>query len=557
MSVSYIVVPELQKTEPERETSKRRLLKTIKRGIKTILTMGKVRSRIFVPVLYASPAEFQMVVVHLVNAPSSRQPAWLYVNGRKMERPCWLQAGRDLYASCPSDYFNTWENVVALPPDCPVVQVQLYPRVEQGREAEAFRLMTTRFSCECRSVSDGDYRSIVHPAKGATGIVFRDDADLIEAQTAGACYLLNTFNVEKGSPFRHTFQTAYDLDDRAFRNHSWVWTSAAVVRALIGHQRKNPSNARAKQLLSSVGDYFIRNQVRGGANDGAFMVRWDLWPQSRQGIVPWLAPNDAAYIGANALLPFYELSRDQSYLNAAIKLANWIIGSGTTSTGLVYVGYRLDEDCWDRSWLYVDSAFTVPFFEALYLLEPAMRYRQWAKKFLDRFLSDFALADGCFAAIIPNKVKGKEYIFTRGQGWALDGLISGYRLLDDSRYLSAALRLAAVLRQTQNPNGSWHYNLYDPASGEDAKAVAVIAFHLLQLFEITNDRLLHDSSIMALDWCCKHQIVDGDDFAVGGIASHTIEGAIAGKRDASVIFSYTVAYYMMAVEKLVMMGSLP
>ena len=284
------------------------------------------------------------------------------------------------------------------------------------------------------------------------------------------------------------------------------------------------------------------------------MVRWDIWKTSKNGIVQWIAPNDAAFIGTNALLPLFEHYSDPKYLNAAQNLAVWIMKKGTRKDGLVYVGYNQDYDTWVEDWLYVDAAFTISFFEKLNQICPSVEYKEWVSKFINQFQKKFSLQSGLFIDILRKGYNPKKHIFTRGQGWALDGLISAYNLLKDVTCLDSSVRLAEMLKKHQCNDGSWYYSLYKESSGQDAKAIPVIAFHLIRLYEITNNHWILEMSIKALKWCNKTQITDNESTAYGGIGSYSTEGAIAGKRNACIIFSYSVAYYILAVRKLKTMG---
>jgi len=471
----------------------------------------------FIRVLYSDPGQSQLVTIRIVGKLYSLHELELFVNGHRCSFQAEQSTKGEWWLKCCPEFFEPWENIVLL-----------------------------------RNVDEIADISLQAPS-GASKLVLKEPTSLAskrDGRSLAWAYILSAHNTFKSSRFHGTFFAAYDLDNRSFRLNSWVWCSAIVVKALLG-EYKLTGDDKHLQLAKETVKAMLRFQRQEGDEAGGIMVRWDVWPDSPIGIVPWLAPNDSAIIGSYALLPLYQATGDTKYLNAAVKIGEWILRRGMTEGGQLYVGYREDLGVWDKSWLYVDAGFTGTLFEELFWITGEARWKEALRLFIDDFIQRFGCEEGCFYRTWYAAREMDRGIFARGQGWALDGLISAYRVLKEREYLQKIMACADYLVEHQNANGSWNYMLNIEDSGECNKGTPVIAYHLLRLSELIPEATKYISSAKkALEWCEEHQYRGPDQFAVGGIHARNAEGCIVAFPNTDTIFTYGVAYYLLALNKL-------
>lgn len=315
------------------------------------------------------------------------------------------------------------------------------------------------------------------------------------------------------------------LEKGCFCLPSWIWTNSSIVRmyATVGNIQeavKLCNLLMTKQL--DCGGWVVRNDYRGRKP------------------VPVMAPNDSAYIANNALLSVYYLTRDAQYLSKAKLCADWIMATARND-GLLYTGYNLDEGKWNKDNIIVDTGFAAGLFVNLSLLTEAPQYKSFLIRFLKRYIELFydPQLHG-FATSIDSQNKKQGGMFSRGQAWALEGLIPAYRLLKSDSLRKVIEDTIDNLIKHQNKDGSWPYNLTRVLMGNDCKGVPVIAMCLYEWYSMTNDQRILSSVIRAYKWCCSHTLIEGP--GRGGIFSFDVEGGIVKDMYSSCAFVYASAY---------------
>lgn len=314
---------------------------------------------------------------------------------------------------------------------------------------------------------------------------------------------------------------------------SWIWTNAAVVRETCNYGNLDIAKTTANGLTE-------RQQECGG-----WIVRNDY---DKQGAIPMLAPNDSAYIANNAFLSLYKQTGDEKYLNIAKRCADWIIETARPD-GMVYVGYNMRDEKWDKNCVIVDVGFTAGLFARLVEITHEEKYLTFLKCFIKRYIELFYIPPKQgFCTSIDKDNRQQGGMFARGQAWALEGLIPAYVVLKDERIKQVIEETIDNLLYKQLRNGGWSYNFSKPLLGEDCKAVSVIAKDMMEWYKISNDERIRKSARKALDWCCKHTTIEGE--ATGGIFSFCMEGAIVQNLYTSCAFVYSSAYAIELYEML-------
>ena len=318
---------------------------------------------------------------------------------------------------------------------------------------------------------------------------------------------------------------------------SWIWTNAAIVRYYCDIHEYG----KAKKL----GDLIIAQQQ----GCGGWIVRNDY---SKEGVTPQLAPNDSCYIALNCCMELYRITNDNAYLISAIRCADWCIESARPD-GLVYFGFDTKNQKWVKDKNIVDTGFSAGLFASLYEITGEEKYHDFLEKFVNSYVKVFYMTEHkCFATAIDGKDHQKGGAFSRGQAWALEGLIPAYKVLQSGIIEAVINNTISTLLDFQLKNGGWSYNLLKPLMGEDCKAVSLLAKSILEWNEIKPNKQYIDSAKKAVDWCVNHTETKGE--ATGGIFSYTIEGAVVHHMYTNTAFVYSSSYALEVCEMLKAIG---
>ncbi|KGJ94225.1 glycoside hydrolase family 76 protein [Thalassotalea sp. ND16A] len=314
---------------------------------------------------------------------------------------------------------------------------------------------------------------------------------------------------------------------------SWIWTNAALVK----HYCLSGNYDEAIKIVKLLSNLQLPC--------GGWVVRDDY---TTKGPMPIVAPNDSAYIANNAFLELYKVTKDDKYLNIAVKCADWII-SVARPDGLVFTGYDERNGKWITNHIIVDIGFTAALFANIYEITKEVRYKAFLEKFVESYVSLFFVrSNSGFATSIDSNNNPNSGMFARGQAWALEGLIPAYKVLQSPELKVVIDSTVANIISYQLPNGGWPYNFKRPLLGEDCKGVPIIAKSILDWGELFPNDFITRSAFQALNWCREHTGVDGDE--KGGIFSYCMEGAVVHNFYTSTAFVYSSAYAIQLEESL-------
>lgn len=307
---------------------------------------------------------------------------------------------------------------------------------------------------------------------------------------------------------------------------SWIWTNAAIARMFC----RTGEIEKAKD----IGELLIGQQKQCGG----WVVRNDY---DSDGAIPVLAPNDSAYIANNALLELYIATGEERYLLSAIQCAEWIMLTARED-GMVYVGYDMRRDTWQKGYNIVDTGFTAGLFSRLYEITNNKKYLIFLKRFVKAYINLFYSAESRgFMTALDADDRPLGGMFGRGQAWALEGLIPASKVLNDPELDDVIETTVKTLLNRQTRKGAWAYNLQRPLMGIDCKAVPIIACSLLNWRAAGHgDDGLVKSAKAAFKWCCDNTSASGD--GRGGIFSYSVEGAVVHHLYTSTAFVYSSAY---------------
>lgn len=215
--------------------------------------------------------------------------------------------------------------------------------------------------------------------------------------------------------------------------------------------------------------------------------------------------------------------------------------------GMVYFGYDDIRNKWETDHNIVDVGFTAGLFAELYSITKDNRYLSYLKKFTDAYIRLFYDPElKWFLSSLGNDDKARGSGFSRGQAWALEGLIPAYCVLKDTTIKKIIEDTISSVIAIQNADGSWANDVGQPDLGADCKGTPIVAYSLQKWLLLNPDiqAKLHNriqtSVDKAMKWCVCHTIKNG--LGAGGIFSYCYVGAIVHHRCTSTAFVYSSAY---------------
>ena len=366
----------------------------------------------------------------------------------------------------------------------------------------------------CQSLPDS-FRKARVPREGELGVAAEEAEALWRA-------FIQRARIPAGYRNAGLYYGGYILDCEGWCLPSWIWTSAAAVRMQCETGDVSAARETCDRLIAL-------QQPCGG-----WIVRNDY---DSRGAVPILAPNDSAYIAHRACLAAYRATGEQRYLDSAEKCARWIMETARED-GMVYVGCDMRTGTWQTRHNIVDVGFTAGLFAALYEATGREAYREFLKRFTERYIALFYLPEKrsfCTSLDAGDRPAGGR--FGRGQAWALEGLIPAYRVLGGEALRAVIDDTVSMLLESQHRSGGWAYDLAKPLLGVDCKATPIIALAIAQW---RRDDAARAAVKRAYEWTLRHTARDGD--AAGGIFSYTMEGAIVHHFYTWTAFVYASAY---------------
>ncbi|MDR0997784.1 MAG: hypothetical protein LBL70_01855 [Treponema sp.] len=391
-------------------------------------------------------------------------------------------------------------------------------------------------------------------AKGAQPVFEKAGDPLLQAVE----FLFNSrIRGPQKSPFQGACYCIYDYNDQTHRMSNWVWNNAVVVGALLALAKSGLYPEREeefKNFARGVGEEFLATRITGNADPvyGALVSRYKNLGAPSHPADCLVGPNDTSFSVKWALLPLYELTGEKRYYDAACLALQWVRNS-------IYLGdfvpldYNTNTGRWG-DYTIIDTAFLPEGLEAFDRLGGSSVYTQDIRYFMNRFIDQFALDTGYYGQNYTPKGGVTRTIFSRGEGWAIEGLLAAYRAAGDPVYLKEASRLGTLMADQQNKDGSWSYVLgYDgrPDSADKAgtgiceKGTAVLAYFLLELYQVNQDQRFLDAAGRALAWCEENMSREAGP-GYGGINARSLNSGITGLPYLTTATGYANAFYILA-----------
>ena len=380
-----------------------------------------------------------------------------------------------------------------------------------------------------------------------------DDSLLMAAK-----YLLNSQIMQpEASLFAGSCYAIYDYTNDIHRMSCWLWSDAPIVSAMLRLAKSGCYPEYSKdfeRLATDIGETMLRHQITTPGDEvfGAFTSRYRYYGDTARSFDRLLGPNDTSYSINWALLPLYEHTGDDKYLEAAYRGLKWV-QSIIHERDFVPSHYYYERKKWENR-AFVDTGFVVGGFEKYKRITGNDEFDETILFCMERFISQFRLPNGYYGQNYIPGTGADDRLFTRGHAWVLEGLNTAARMFPE-RFAEEAISVAEKIILNQQADGSFNYlwGYGEPqehvklGSGICEKATAIFAYLLPDLKQsgIADDRLT-ETAQKAIIWCEKNMNGDASSEGYGGIMAASLSSGITGLPFLQVATGYANAYYILA-----------
>ncbi len=180
-----------------------------------------------------------------------------------------------------------------------------------------------------------------------------------------------------------------------------------------------------------------------------------------------------------ALLRLHQATGDRSLLEAAERLADWLLTTAPRAPATGFPLYRPDLPPY-RYTVWVDTIYhEPPFLTALAAIRGDVRYHEAALEVWNSHVQALSSDRGPFLAHAFDTGAGllRGYGWGRGNGWALLGMVDTLGILSEDhprrpRALEGFLQLSASILRAQDKSGFWRTLLHDRESYLESSTAA-------------------------------------------------------------------------------------
>ena len=381
-----------------------------------------------------------------------------------------------------------------------------------------------------------------------------DKGRLLAALKATIDFTLRSQVDDPGSPADGGLYLFYDLDSRTYRNSYWMWGWGPSVKLLIAAAElpvESENSTVLKKAAEEIGRKSMEFQFLSDGNP-LNEVRVGRWSQTikRDGVyTAAITLADNQFLSGWAWIPLYELTGDRSFLDAAANLSR-ATGEMMEKFTIIPHSYLPELDTW-YDFTICETGFGLEGLAEIYRVTGDKRYQDIGRKFMKQHQDVFQRGDGLWERevdISSGKVVPTER-HTRGQGWAMEGLLAAHRLYPEGGYLEHARRMADQMLAMQSAEGYWTFYADKPAAevGISEKGTALWSCLLYQLYSHTGERKHLEGARKALLWCLDTQYWGDDDEAYGSIPGCSPQSAVGYRRWFNVSCVYTSAFFGLAI----------
>ena len=285
---------------------------------------------------------------------------------------------------------------------------------------------------------------------------------------------------------------------------------------------------------------------------GLITVRWNTRVDTERGFQQYLSPADTHFLVGWGWIPLYEKTGDRVFLEAA-KLTAEAESRLVDEFGIPPMDYIEDDQAW-KNFTLDEAGFTPEGLAEVYRVTGDERVKKTAIDFMDNMIAKFESPSGLWYRQYYQDTKTvSEVDFSRGGGWAMEGLLAMDRMIPDSTYLEKAKRFADVLLRYQQADGCWFSEMKGTLHehGVTEKGTALWSLLFYALHDRTGDERHLNAARKALSWCVRNQQAGDDYHAFGGVPGAGPGSGVVFRRWFKLSCLYAAAFAgLAAIEEL-------
>ena len=467
----------------------------------------------------------------------------------------------------PAGDLEVWENVIVVEP----AEAALRGFYLRQRLPVVFRKVEHRFSLLSGSwngsvelyalTAEGTRKLATHtvtePSPSGPGPIRGQGLErerLINALRATIAFTFRCQIRDPRSPANGGLFLFYDLDAAMYRNPIWMWGWGPSIRMLLDAAELpepglDPACLRNK--AEEIGRASMRFQYFNKEHP-LHEVRIGRWGQRiKDPDVHYAAITvaDNHFLSGWAWIPLYELTGDEYFLEAAQNLCR-ATEELMEIFPIIPHSYLADSGKW-YEFTINETGFGAEGFAEIYRLTGDRRYRETGRRYIEQHLKFFQREDGLWEREY-NLSKGEAsptQCHTRGQGWAMEGLLASDRLIPEGKYLDLASRMAEQLMKWQDSSGCWSFYFNRPVEevGISEKGTALWSYLFYRLYAATGDQRHLETARKALAWCLENQYTGPDPEAYGSLVGCSPQSAVIYRKWFNVSCLYTSGFFGLAV----------
>ena len=362
------------------------------------------------------------------------------------------------------------------------------------------------------------------------------------------------------SPTNGGLNLFYDYKAKTYRRPHWIWASGPSIKLLIDTANNVPEitqNISKKHLIevaTQIGVTSQKFQIKDPAHPayGIVTSRWkEIGEKLEQhaGFEEYYSIADALFLVGWGWMPLYRETGELKYLEDS-KLMVESAQKLLDAYEVVPMDYIVSEKKW-KDYTISEAGFGPEGICEVYLDTKDETVKTTGKLYINRLLNRFQQDDGLWARKFNfnPEITIPSIKHTRGQGWAMEGLISSYIMTKDVKYLKLAERMADVLMKYQNEAGYWAYSFDKPASevGISEKGTALWSLLFYRLYDINKNPEYLETARKALIWCLDNQYMGEDVEGHGGLIGITSQSGVTYRNWYPMACSYTSGFFGLAV----------
>lgn len=392
-----------------------------------------------------------------------------------------------------------------------------------------------------------------------------DQKRLLASLSASIQYNLNSRNTSSNDPVKGGLYLFYDLAAQTYRRPTWLWSWGPSIKMMLeatNYPEINHHFTRAQlyEVSTKIGETTLRfqNTIENHPARGIITSRWSESKNMqvyKHDYEEFYNIADALFLAAWGLIPIYKHTGDDRFLSAVEKM---VLSTKRIMDQheIIPMDYMQRHGQW-KNHAIDEQGFGLEGINELYQLTKEKEIQEIGYRYMNMLLPKLEHESGLWnrAWIIDIAEFRQPAGNTRGQGWAMEGLLAFIELSQDDAYVNKAVKMAEVLMEFQLQNGAWSVNFTEKNEKDICEKATALWSHLFyRLFHVTHEERHLQAARRALNWCLEHQY-DGDDVhAYGSIPWSSSTSGVIYRKGFPLACNYTTGFFGLAVmEELTLM----